>query len=84
MRQYDLWFGYHEPKCVVKANAVSPPEYDWVARYASKEAAKVALKREGLIPTDGILPPDGGPLRTPLVSDQSLLQAGFIYTPRVG
>jgi len=85
MRQYDLWFAYPEQKCVVKANAVSPPpEYDWVARYASKEAAKVALKREGLIPTDGILPPDGGPLRTPLVSDQSLLQAGFIYTPRVG
>lgn len=84
MRQYDLWFGYHEQKCDVKANSVFPPEHDWVARYTSKEAAEIALKHEGMIPADGILPPDGGPLRTPLVSDQSLLQAGFIYTPRVG
>jgi hypothetical protein len=82
MRQYDLWFAYPEQKCVVKANAVSPPEYSWVARYESKEAAEVSLKRENLIPTDGILPPDGGPSRTPLVSDQSLLQAGFSYAPR--
>ena len=83
MRQYDLWFAYPEQKCVVKANAVSPLEHDWVAQYASKEAAEMPLKREGLIPTDGILPPDGGLLRTPLVSDQSLLQAGFHHTPRV-
>jgi hypothetical protein len=44
----------------------------------------VALKREGLVPTDGILPPDQGPLRTPLVSDQSLIQAGFHHLLRVG
>lgn len=82
MRRYNLWFAYPEQKCVVKANSVPPAEYDWVARYGSKEAAEVALKREGLIPTDGILPPGGGSQRTPPVSDQSLLQAGFSYTPR--
>ena len=68
MRQYDLWFEYGQ-KCVVKADTVSPPESTWAAQYASKEAAEVALKREGLVPNGGILPPDEGPLRTPLVSD---------------
>lgn len=82
MRQYDLWFAYQEQKCGVKANAVLPPESTWEARYPSQEAAEGTLKREGLIPNDGILPPDGGPLRTLLVSDQSLIRAGFHHALR--
>jgi hypothetical protein len=87
MREFDLLFKEHNQGYMVRASSVTLPESYWIATYSSKPIAATAMRDEGLIPPGSTLPPEGIAggsfrLRTPMISDQSLILAGFTHAKR--
>jgi hypothetical protein len=80
--RFNLSFAEDGQKRVVQASALNPPESIWAARYSSRDEAEKTLKSERVIATESALPTPGSSMHSEDISDQALINAGFLHAVR--